>query len=109
VTGSRDPRPATIEKCRQTGEAGEYQGAIRETLGALSRLSGSWEGAGSWVSTGDLADAMGLTVVEAAARLRVAHRQGLCVIRRSLRDGTSWKLTPGAGLRSGANDEDPCG
>jgi hypothetical protein len=64
-------------------------------LEVLSRLRGH---RGGWVDTGAVADAAGMTVDVAAARLRAASKRGLCTVRRSLREGTSWKPScrPGA-------------
>jgi hypothetical protein len=44
-----------------------------------------------WFETGAVADALGCSVSEAAAQLRSAARAGLCVSRKSLVYGTSWK------------------
>jgi hypothetical protein len=76
--------PAAIGDERHTLRIDE----VVAVLQALSRLPGH---RGGWVGTGAVADAAGMTVDVAAARLRAASKRGLCTVRRSLRDGTSWK------------------
>jgi hypothetical protein len=49
--------------------------------------------AGGWVATGALADTLGISVGDAAARLRVAARTGLCTPRASLLYGMTWRPT----------------
>jgi hypothetical protein len=44
-----------------------------------------------WVETGEVADALGVSVAEAAAALRAGSRLGLCSRRRSLLHGTVWR------------------
>ena len=48
---------------------------------------------GGWVATGDLADALGLSVGDSAALLRAAARSNLCTARRSLLYGVTWRPT----------------
>lgn len=69
--------------------------ALREALAALKTLSESSEHAGGWVGTGAVADAIDSSMAAAAARLRAAQGHGLCAVRRSLRDGTTWRPTAG--------------
>jgi hypothetical protein len=57
-----------------------------------------------WVETGAVADALGCTVSEAAAQLRSAARAGLCVSRRSLVYGTSWKIVDVGSARKVAEE-----
>ena len=71
--------------------AGDQTLDLRETLVALEHLSGSARYSSGWVDTGAVADAIGVSVGEAAARLRVGKRRGLCAIRQSLAYGTRWK------------------
>jgi hypothetical protein len=94
----REPRARVIVRTAGANGAGIQTLPLGEVIAALEELSRSAEYLGGWVSTGAVADAIGVTVGVAAARLRVGRRQGLCAIRRSLRDGTSWKLTD-AGAR----------
>lgn len=94
----RKPRARVILASAAADSAGRQAVALGEVVAALEELSRSPEHPAGWVSTGAVADAIGVTVGVAAARLRAAHRRGLCSVRRSLREGTSWK----AGYRSGA-------
>ena len=90
----REPQGRVIVRTAGAKGAGGHT-VLREVVAALEGLSRSAEHPCGWVGTGAVADAIGVTVGVAAARLRVGRRQGLCAIRRSLRDGTSWKLTDG--------------
>src|SRR6266511_2285040 len=47
--------------------------------------------AGGWVATGALADTLGISVGDSAARLRAAARLGLCTPRASLLYGMTWR------------------
>jgi hypothetical protein len=95
----RRTRPRIIGTSRQQQSQENWPPMVK-VLVALDGLSRSPEHPGGWVDTGGLADAIGVSVGEAAARLRTASKQGLCRNRRSLRDGTSWKLTDaGVGRR----------
>lgn len=67
--------------------------SIQVELAAIESLSGHQVHAGGWVATGAVADAVGAEVVETAARLRGASKRGLCLSRRSLQYGTTWRLT----------------
>jgi hypothetical protein len=49
--------------------------------------------AGGWVATGALADTLGISVGDSAARLRAAARLGLCTPRASLLHGMTWMPT----------------
>jgi hypothetical protein len=49
--------------------------------------------AGGWVATGALADTLGISVGDAAARLRAAARSDLCTPRASLLYGMTWRPT----------------
>jgi hypothetical protein len=51
---------------------------------------------GGWVATGALADTLGISVGDTAARLRAAARAGLCTPRASLLYGMTWRPTPEA-------------
>lgn len=94
MTGIRPTGAAPIAgTSRLERKADAFGGTITETLVTLEKLSRASGDPGGWVSTGVVADAIGVSVGEAAARLRIATRQGPCVTRRSLRDGTRWKLT----------------
>jgi hypothetical protein len=84
-TGPAIIRPGPQEEC------GDASSQMVEALEALDGLSRSAKHSGGWVDTGAVAEATGVSVGEAAARLRTANRQGLCAIRRSLRDGTAWR------------------
>jgi hypothetical protein len=76
--------------------------SIQVELAAIRKLSRPRVHAGDWVATGAVADAVGAGVVETAARLRGASKRGLCLSRRSLLCGTTWRLTPvGASLVHG--------
>lgn len=63
-------------------------------LSALDRLADESPQTGGWIATGDIADAVGCSAGDAAATLRSAAERGLCRARRSLVDGTAWRLTP---------------
>lgn len=89
----RGPRARAIVRSGDSEGTVDYVVPLGDVLGTLTRLSRSREHSGGWVETGAVADAIGATVGEAAAQLRTANRQGLCAIRRSLRDGTRWKPT----------------
>jgi hypothetical protein len=67
-------------------------------LAALDRLSRESANSAGWIATGAIADAVGCTAGDAAAALRGAAGQGLCTSRRSLADGTTWRLTPTGSL-----------
>jgi hypothetical protein len=45
-----------------------------------------------WFETGEVADMLGTSTVEAVASLRAARHLGLCSRRRSLVHGTTWRL-----------------
>jgi hypothetical protein len=76
--------------------------SIQVELAAIQDLSAHRVHAGGWVATGAVADAVGARVEETAARLRGASKRGLCLSRRSLLYGTTWRLTPaGASLVHG--------
>jgi hypothetical protein len=49
--------------------------------------------AGGWVATGALAETLGISVGDAAARLRAAARSDLCTPRASLLYGMTWRPT----------------
>ncbi len=95
----RGPRARTIARTGDSEATVDHAVPLREVLVTLTRLSSSGQHSGGWVDTGAVADAIGATVGEAAARLRTAKRQGLCAIRRSLRDGTGWKPTDAGAQR----------
>lgn len=99
----REARARVIFTTAAANGAGRQPVALEEVVAALEELLRSPERPGGWVGTGAVADAIGVTVGVAAARLRAAHRRGLCTVRRSLREGTSWK----ASCRSGATQGSP--
>lgn len=70
---------------------------MSRALAALERLSQQPSNAGGWIDTGAVADALGCAAGEVAATLRGASERGLCTCRRSLVNGTTWRLTT-AGL-----------
>ena len=67
---------------------------MKRALAALDRLSREAPEADGWISTGAIADAVGWTAGDTAAALRGASDRGLCTCRRSLVEGTAWRLTP---------------
>jgi hypothetical protein len=76
---------------------------VNAVVVALLRLARSHESECGWIETGAVADALGCGVAEAAARLRSASKAGLCVSRRSLVYGTSWKATSVASEATGSD------
>lgn len=66
---------------------------MTEAVRALYRLRSSPRYPSGWVPTGAVADALGCSVRDAAAKLRGAERSGLCLVRRSALYTTTWKLT----------------
>jgi hypothetical protein len=88
-----EPRAREIVPTAATNAAGRQTVSLREVVAALEGLTRSPQHPSGWVATGVVADAIGVTVGVAAARLRVAARRGLCTVRHSLREGTTWKPT----------------
>lgn len=71
----RQPLARVILTTAAANGAGRHTVPLGEVVAALEELSRSPERPGGWVGTGAVADAIGVTVGEAAARLRVANRQ----------------------------------
>jgi hypothetical protein len=77
-------------------ESAAAEGRAVKAARALRLLeveSRRWTYEAGWVETGAVADALGVSVGEAAASLRLACRLGLCQSRRSLVHGTVWTLS----------------
>ena len=67
---------------------------MTRALAALDRLARESAHGDAWIPTGAIADAIGHTAGDVAAALRGARDRGLCECRRSLVEGTAWRLTP---------------
>lgn len=104
TTDVGDPRAGAILTAAAANGGGRQTVALGEVVAALAELSRSPAHPAGWVSTGAVADAIGVTVGVAAAHLRAAHRRRLCTVRRSLREGTSWKASCRSGATQGSSN-----
>jgi hypothetical protein len=81
-----------VVQSRETAAVENGRVTVARALRVLELESPKRTHARGWVETGAVADALGVSVGEAAASLRVAAHLGLCSRRRSLLHGTVWKL-----------------